>query len=84
VSVVRLKNARDYNRCVCFIANTDIDVGHELIIGSEQNYPRNGGQKRYKTEPCILDYDSVVVKAQLFMDMKDAIVYHIDEQIDIV
>jgi hypothetical protein len=81
VSVIRLKNARDYDHCVCFIANSDIEVGHELIIGSEQNYLRNRDQKRYKTEACILDYHSVLVKAQLYMDMKDAIVHHIDEQI---
>jgi hypothetical protein len=46
VSVVRLNNASDFNRCACFIANADIEVGYELIIGSEQNYLRNGGQKQ--------------------------------------
>jgi hypothetical protein len=75
VSVVRLKDAKDYNHCVCFIAHADIEVGHELIVGCEQDYPRKGGKNKvFETKPCIHEYDSVVAKAKLYMDMKYAIV----------
>lgn len=48
VCVERLPDWKNPQRAVCFVANTEIAAGHELIIAFDQGYVRNNN-KRYKT-----------------------------------
>ena len=78
VSVVRLAAGRDHNHTVCFIANADIEVNHELIIGPDQGYLRNGGVKRYSVQDCLLEDSDVESLSKEYVKNRDELLAKMD------
>jgi hypothetical protein len=77
VSVVRLEQGlehdynHNYNHIVCFVANADIEVNHELIVAPDRGYLRNKGLTRYPVQDCMLNYETVKQLAQEYINARD-------------